>query len=65
MTQPGHGGWIPAGPGARCSLGFQFLHSCPTSCCPIILGSWKKNEVAGFVVFTQKLFIGFFRLGKY
>ena len=27
-------------------------------------GSWKVNEVAGFVVFSQQLLIGYLRLGK-
>ena len=27
-------------------------------------GSGKENEVAGFVVFSQKLLIGYFMLGK-
>ena len=25
---------------------------------------WKENEVAGFVVFSQKLLFGYFRLDK-
>ena len=29
-----------------------------------IIRSWKENEVVGFVVFSQKLLIGYFRLGK-
>ena len=29
-----------------------------------IIGSWKENEVTGFVVFSQKLLRGYFRLSK-
>ena len=28
------------------------------------IGSWEENEVAGFIIFSQWLLKGYFRLGK-
>ena len=49
----------------NCTTGILFIQSFPPNLKHIIklVGSWKENEVAGLVVFSQLLLIGYFRLG--